>query len=82
MFNMFMETFWVVEHAGSQGFFLQMDYKDSDPSFTGYIGTASKYSSEDLAHSVIDMVHSKGFTMELEVKELNIAYSLQGRADR
>lgn len=67
---------WVVEHEHSSGFFLVLDYADSQPSFSRELQVISKYNSYDTAQMAIERVRAKGFTMELKAKSLRTTYEI------
>lgn len=66
---------YVVENLDSKGFFLILNFADANPEFTSYIEHASNYSSLDLAESVMERVRGKGFTMNMQAKQLITTYT-------
>ena len=70
------KTYYVVENLDSVGFFLILDNADDNPKFTRVADEISKYSSRGLAETIVDRVKSKGFTIELKVRQMEIIYKI------
>lgn len=67
-------NFFVVEHLGSPGFYLVLDFMDASPEFTKDMDCASKYGSYETANMVLKNLKNKGFTFDLKIQPLQVIY--------
>lgn len=68
---------FIVENVDSKGFYLDMNHLASI-SFTSELLTASHYNSKEVAQIAIDKISKIGFKMNLEIRELEITYTVKG----
>lgn len=70
------KTYYVVENLDSVGFFLVLEYADASPKFTRVADEISRYSSRGLAEDLVERIKTKGLTMELKVRQMEISYRI------
>jgi hypothetical protein len=74
--EMIQRTYWVVESLDSKGFYLDFDHADDTPSFQRGVEYCSKYSSKEMADTVIERVKLNGFDFKLNPRKAEISYKV------